>query len=158
MVTVEHVTSESDSEELDCLLWEILWKPIGFPREIRKSFEIGGTTLEIVARNNSSIVGGLVAVWTSAHEVEIRHIAVTDNRQKTGVGKKLINSLLETVTAQGCSRIHTVARNTSTGFFEKVGLTKIPGATLEHPAFAKHGIYFNPMEKATEPGVPPDRQ
>ena len=149
MVTVEYVTSESDSEDLDCLLWEILWKPIGFPRDIRKSFEIGGKTLEVVARNKSCIVGGLVAVWTSAHEVEIRHIAVTDNRQKTGVGKKLINSLLETVTVQGCSRIHTVARNTSTGFFEKVGLTKIPGALLEHPAFAKHGIYFNPMEKAT---------
>jgi len=119
MLIVEPVLSERDVEELDHLLWETLWKPIGLPQGIKKTFELSGTILNIVAKDNDVIIGGLVAVWTSASEVEIRHIAVAVCSQKIGVGEKLINSLLEIVSSQDCSRIHTIARNTSTSFFIK---------------------------------------
>jgi N-acetylglutamate synthase-like GNAT family acetyltransferase len=158
MTVIEPVTSEHDSEELDRLLWETLWKPIGLPRNIRESFTVNGTAFSLVAKNEGAIVGGLVAVWTSVREVEIRHIAVVGGSQKRGVGAELANSLLETVAVRGCFRVHTIARNTSTGFFLKMGFTKASGTPPEHPDFKKHGILFELMERTTEPGGPANRR
>jgi|WetSurMetagenome_2_1015567.scaffolds.fasta_scaffold04275_2 N-acetylglutamate synthase-like GNAT family acetyltransferase len=97
MIAIEPTTSDRDSEGLDRLLWETLWEPIGLPRNIRESFALSGTTLSLTAKDEGVIIGGLVAVWTSAREIEIRHIAVDACRQKHGVGAQLIDSLLKTI-------------------------------------------------------------
>ena len=101
---------------------------------------------------------GLVAVWTSVREVEIRHIAVVSGNQKSGVGAELVKSLLKTVVVEGCFRVHTIARNTSAGFFSRLGFTKATGTPPEHPDFKKHSILFELMERTTEPGGAANRR
>ena len=42
------VETPQEAEELDQLLWEVLWKPLGFPRDIRQMFKIDGESIELV--------------------------------------------------------------------------------------------------------------
>ena len=68
MATVETVNTTADAADLDELLWRILWQPLGFPRDVRSKFTTDGEKLEVAAKKNGEIVGGLVAVWTTGKE------------------------------------------------------------------------------------------
>jgi N-acetylglutamate synthase-like GNAT family acetyltransferase len=149
--TIQITASSEDRKELDELLWRVLWKPLGLPRNARHEFKTGGESLELVAKANGQIIGGLVAVWTRDAEVELRHLAVKPDSQNEGTGQQLVANLFEIVRPRGCRRIHTIARNTSTGFFRKLGFRTAAGTTPEHPGFKKHGIVFELMERIFEP-------
>jgi len=56
--------------------------------------------------------------------------------------------------AKRCRRIHTIARNTSAGFFRTLGFRMAPGQAPEHPAFLEHGITFELMERFVDQGAP----
>ena len=142
---------------MDDLLWHVLWKPLDLPPNARESFKLEGECLELVAKVKGKLAGGLVANWTSPKEVEIRHIAVSAEAQNQGIGTKLVRQLISTVSQQGCSRIHTIARSTSVGFFEHLGFGPAPGRAPEHPVFRRHGIAFELMERNVEQGAAPDR-
>ena len=43
------------------LLWEILWKPLSLPNNIRDKFKFTGETIELVAKSDEILVGGLGA-------------------------------------------------------------------------------------------------
>ena len=144
--TITPVTTQAEYEELDALLWEVLWRPLGLPRNIRESFKIDGECVELVAKASGSLIGGLVANWTSPTEVELRHLAVRPEVQDQGVGSQLIKTLVRIVARRLCIRIHTIARDSSTGFFRKLGFSTAPGDAPEHPAFERHGITFELME------------
>jgi len=149
--TINQVEAGAEASQLDGLLWDVLWKPIDLPRNIRDSFTLNGEYLELVARSDAALVGGLVADWTSPTEIEIRHIAVRPENQKQGVGARLVTSLLQHLSARHCRRLHAIARNTSAGFFRKLGFSTAPGEPPEHPLFKKHGITFELLEKIVEP-------
>lgn len=155
-LTIEVVKSQADATELDTLLWKVLWMPLGLPRNVRESFKLGGECLEFVAKSDGEVVGGLVANWTSPTGVELRHIAVKAEAQYRGVGSQLVKALMGKVAQNGCTRIHTIARNTSTGFFKKLGFTAAPGDVPEHPVFMKHGITFELLERNVEQGAAAD--
>lgn len=120
------------------------------PRNIRQSFRIEGEAIELVAKIEGQVVGGLVAVWTGKEEIELRHLAVLTEAQNQRIGHSLVARLLEIVASRGCRRIHTIARNTSDPFFRKLGFTIAPGVAPEHPAFQEHGISFELMERKVE--------
>ena len=149
-LTIAPVSSKTESKELDHLLWEVLWKPFGLSRNVRDSFKLDGECVELVAKANGRLVGGLVANWTTPSEVEIRHIALKPEVQNQGAGRQLVTFLISTVSRQGCFRIHTVARNTSAGFFRKMGFKTAHGTPPEHSDFKKHGITFELMERIVE--------
>lgn len=146
-LTISVVSSPKEAESLDELLWSMLWKPLGLPRNIRQSFKIDGETIELIAKIEEQVVGGLVAVWTSKEEIELRHLAVVTEKQNQRIGQDLVVRLLEIAAFSRCRRIHTIARNTSVAFFRKLGFTTAPGIPPEHPVFQKHGISFELMEK-----------
>ena len=150
-VTIEPSTSPKDAEELDELLWRILWQPLGLPRKVRQGFKVDGESLELVAKENGRITGGVVAVWTDDTEVELRHLAVVPEAQNQGTGRRLIESVVEIVRPKGCRRIHTIARNTSVDFFRSLRFRTAPGTVPEHPVFKKHGIVFELMDRIVEP-------
>ena len=150
-LTIESVESESDAMELDSILWEVLWRPLGLPRNVRESFKLKGESLEFVAKSHGEVLGGLVANWTSPTEVKLRHIALKPEAQNQGAGSQLVNALIGTISQNKCTRIHVIARKTSAGFFRKLGFTPSPGEAPEHPAFKKHRITFELMEKNVEP-------
>lgn len=139
-------TAKTDREknELDQLLWDVLWKPLGLPRDIRKSFSLNGRQIEIIVINGGIVIGGLVANWLSSRKIEIRHIAVSPEHQGTSIGRRLVEKLITQVRRPHPVKILTDARNTSVGFFTKLGF-KLTGITLEHPNFMAHGISIHEM-------------
>ena len=150
MATIETVATAADAAELDELLWQVLWRPLGLPRDARHAFCADGEALELVANENGRIVGGLVAVWTANAEVELRHLAVAPNAQRHGNGRSLVAELVRIAASRGCRRIHTIARNSSAGFFRRLGFRTAPGKAPEHPVFTKQGITFELMERLVE--------
>ncbi|MBW2739611.1 MAG: GNAT family N-acetyltransferase [Deltaproteobacteria bacterium] len=85
------------------MLWEILWKPLSLPKNIRDSFKLTGETIELVAKSNRILVGGIVANWISPIDVEIRHIAINSGSQRIGVGKGLVHALAKDISIKGVS-------------------------------------------------------
>ncbi len=150
MATVESVKTAGDAAEMDELLWSVLWRSLGLPRDIRSQFHIDGEKVELAAGEDGRIVGGLVAVWTAGDEMELRHLAVVSGAQRRGVGRRLVAELCRIASVGKCRRIHTITRNTSADFFRKIGFRPAPGRAPQHPVFLEHGIVFELMEKIVE--------
>jgi GNAT superfamily N-acetyltransferase len=146
-LTMAIANSTTESMELDHLLWEVLWKPLGLSRDFRSSLKRDGECLELVVKADNRIVGGLVANWIGDSEVGIRHIALSPEFRNQGIGRRLVVYLISTVSGQCDVRVRTIARSTSVGFFRKLGFTISPGKPPEHPDFEKHGITFVLMER-----------
>lgn len=143
-MNIKYAVTEKEKNELDQLLWNVLWKPLGLPRDTRQSFKLNYPQIELIAIDNGNVIGGIVANWLSDDEIEIHHIAVSFDYQGRSVGKRLVGKLIELVELDVPITIHTYARNTSASFFSKLGF--IPtGEYLEHPDFAKHGIAIQKM-------------
>lgn len=145
MIKVNVIMDSDEQEELDDLLWEVLWKPLDFPKSIRDSFRLDGPGIELVAKQGDRIVGGIVANWMSPTEVALRHIVVSGEFQGAGVGKMMFEQLKMVVRSVGCKVIRGYSRNTSVEFFKRLGFEPVPGKIAEHPHFAKHGISFQQL-------------
>jgi len=139
--------SEDEREQLDELLWRVLWQPLELPRSIRKTFALSGEEIELVAVIGNTVIGGLAAFRSSEAEVEIRHLAVDENRQRNSVGSSLILKLFEMIKQDQHVRVRACVRNTSLGFFEKNGFAPVDDEWMEHPDFIRHGIKFRLIEK-----------
>ncbi len=150
-ITIRKAKTPADASDLDTLLWDVLWKPLGLSRDVRKGFSIKGEQVELVALLDGNMVGGLVAVWTDKETVEIRHLAISVENQSRGIGKNLVTFLIEELSFKGCRSLHTFARNSSISFFEKLGFQITPGNTPGHPVFKKHNITFHLMERLIFP-------
>lgn len=154
--SVEILKTACDTAEMDELLWSVLWQPLGLPRDIRSNFNLDGEKIELAAKENGQVVGGLVAVWTADNEIELRHLAVASGAQRKGIGRALVTELYRIASVKMCHRLHTIARNTSAGFFREVGFEAAQGHPPEHPVFLEHGITFVLMERIVEPAAQPD--
>jgi ribosomal protein S18 acetylase RimI-like enzyme len=144
--------AESDREkrELDWLLWEVLWRPLDLPRGVRRSFGLRRPEMELVALDQRRVIGGLVAYQLAEHEFEIRHLAVHADYQGRSVGRLLVEELLKVISRDSVVWVQTYARNTSVGFFSRLGF--IPeGGFVEREDFARHGIKFQKMWLAVSP-------
>lgn len=150
-MTAEIVRANEVATELDELLWMVLWKPLGLPRDIRGFFKLEGEETALVAQENAQLVGGLVAVRNEDAGLELRHLAVVSHAQGRGVGRSLVERLCRVAKTTKCRHIHTIARNTSAEFFRKLGFQTAAGCAPEHSVFLKHGITFELMEKIVEP-------
>lgn len=144
-IKISVLMDPDEQEELDELLWEVLWKPLNFPKSIRDSFRLDGPGIEIAAKQGDKIVGGIVANWMTPTEVALRHIVVDPSVQKCGVGVLLFEQLKIVVKSVGCRTIRGYSRNTSVNFFERLGFEVLPGKIAEHPQFSQHGINFQQL-------------
>lgn len=136
--------SAAEKGELDQLLWNVLWRPLNLPRNVRRSFRLGKPEIEIVAVDRSKVIGGLVANRLSENEFEIRHIAVCASYQGHSVGRLLVQELIGRVGKGSVTWIRTYARNTSVSFFSRLGFVP-EGDLVEHKDFTRHGISFQQM-------------
>jgi len=149
--SIDIVRSPEDLADLDELLWNVLWRPLGLSRNIRQELKVDGEAIELISKAGNTAAGCLVAVWTAPEELELRHLAVVPEAHNCGVGRLLVMRLIEIAKKRGCRRLHTIARNTSSTFFRKVGFRRASGAPPDHPVFRKHGITFELMEMVLEP-------
>ncbi|MBN1862146.1 MAG: GNAT family N-acetyltransferase [Dehalococcoidales bacterium] len=141
---IKSATTQKEKEELDRLLWDVLWKPLNLPRDIRKTFRLDSPEIELIAIDSDAAIGALVANWLSEKKIEIRHLAVRQDYRKKSVGKLLIEELFKLVREAAPLQIQTFARNDSVGFYAKLGFKPV-GDYLEHEDFTKHGIRFQKM-------------
>lgn len=141
---VRPVETRIEKEELDTLLWINLWKSLGLPRDIRKSFALESPELEFITLEQDDIIGGMVVNELSGGGYEIRHIAVNPDFRNRGAGKMLVEHFIGSIKDKVPLKIQTHARNTSMGFFGKLGFLPV-GDTIEHPDFTRHGILIQPM-------------
>lgn len=137
--------ADGDLQQADRLLWEVLWRPVGLARDIRESFKLPGREIVLVAVDSRGVVGAIVGQPVADREMEIRHLAVAEDCQRKGVGSALVARLLDRCRESGVRTVCTHARNTSQAFFERQGFAAVPGETLTHPDFARHGISFLKM-------------
>ena len=143
-MNIKRVTTQKEKDELDQLLWDVLWKPLNFRRYIRESLKLDKPQIDLIAVDNNITIGTLVANWLSENEIEIRHIAVQPDFQGSSVGRLLVEELFRLIQGKAPLTIQTHARNTSIGFFTKLGF-KPRGNRLEVDEFMKHGIWIQQM-------------
>jgi N-acetylglutamate synthase-like GNAT family acetyltransferase len=86
----------------------------------------------------------LEANWLSDKEVEIRHIAVKEEYQNASIGTSLVRGLFDLLKEKAPVRVQTIARNTSAGFFKKLGFKPV-GNRFDHPKFREEGIWLQQM-------------
>lgn len=139
--------SQDEKDNLDALLWRVLWKPLNLPRDARAKFRIPGEEIELVAVNGRKIVGGLVAYRAGENEVEIRHLAVDSSFQRKSVGTRLLTRLFDLIKEDNPVRIRAYVRNTSYPFFIECGFKLATHDWIEQPDFKVHGITFKLAEK-----------
>ena len=141
---IRQASNEQDKTELDQFLWEVLWEPLGFDRDVRKRFKLDSPQIDLMAFKERTLVGGLVAYYITDTEVEIRHIAVTSDMQGSAVGRRLVDSLTSFISGKQVTKLKVYARSTSEGFYARCGFRPV-GERFEHDLFAKHGISIQPM-------------
>lgn len=143
-MNIRQVTTQQEKDELDQLLWDVLWKPLNFSRHIRESFKLDKPQIDLIAVDNGIVIGALVANWLSKNEIEIRHIAVKTSFQRRSVGRLLVEELFRLTQDKTPLTIQTHARSTSIGFFLKLGF-KPRGSRIEVDEFMRHGIWLQQM-------------
>jgi N-acetylglutamate synthase-like GNAT family acetyltransferase len=144
-IQIAPITTQTQAGELDRILWDVLWNPIGLPRNVRDTFKLEDEPIQLIATQGSDVLGGLVAYWLSLSEMELRHIALRPEFQGLSIGATLVRELMAIAGREGCESIQTYARNTSVGFFSKLGFVPLSDEALEHPDFLRHGITFRHM-------------
>jgi N-acetylglutamate synthase-like GNAT family acetyltransferase len=141
---IKQATTHQEQNELDQLLWDVLWKPLNFKRDIRETFKLHMPQIDLIAIDQDVIIGALVANWLSSDEIEIHHIAVKRDFQKKAVGRMLFEELSRLTQDITPLTITTYARNTSIGFFSKLGFEPV-GSRLEVEGFMEQGIWLQQM-------------
>ena len=141
------IAAEDQNEALEELLWEVLWQPLGFDRDVQDEFKLDSEEMRLVAIVNDQLVGALVVNTIEENEYEIRHIAVKEQFQRMGIGKALVQDLINNIATEESIKIQTIARNTSQPFFKPLGFRTIQDYP-NHPKFIQHGITFCLMEKS----------
>ena len=142
---IKAVKSDAEKHELDQLLWDVLWKPLSLPRNIRNAYRSGRPEIELIAVSRNEVIGGLVANQLSEDRFEIRHLAVRPEYQRRSIGRLLVQELIKRIRKRSVVWLQTYARNTSTDFFSRFGFRQ-EGDFIEHKDFTKHGIRFQHME------------
>jgi ribosomal protein S18 acetylase RimI-like enzyme len=149
-VKIKAVKSDTEKLKLDQLLWDVLWEPLKLPRNVRRTYSSGRPEIELIALSQRKAIGGLVANQLSEDRFEIRHLAVRPEYQRQSVGRLLVQELLKRIRKRSTVRLQTYARNTSSGFFSRLGF-KQTGDFVEHKDFTEHGIRFQRMELKASP-------
>ncbi|NLF85051.1 MAG: GNAT family N-acetyltransferase [Lentisphaerae bacterium] len=118
-IETAHVSSAGEATALDELLWTVLWKPLGLPRDCRRTFAFAPVGVEsaLIARVGERIVGGLVSVQRGTSYIFISHLAIEPQFQGRGIGQALVRRMEDMARERPVDRLRTIARNTSVGFF-----------------------------------------
>jgi GNAT superfamily N-acetyltransferase len=128
----------TSSQELDQLLWEVLWRPLGFPREVRKTFPIEGSLRELGYFSNGKLLGGAVFSGDAGSIVEFHHLAVLSKAQGAGVGSALVESVVGSLPS-GTAKLVAWARSENASFFQKQGFRVLEEETFSPDLFARVG-------------------
>ncbi len=113
--------TEQEFEDYYTFRWALLRKPWNYPMGSEKDeYEQVSHHRMIVDSQNQVVAVGRLHFNTS-EEAQMRHIAVSNDRQGKGLGKMVVSALESVARAEGVERIVTNSRDTSIAFFEACG-------------------------------------
>ncbi len=136
-------TDEFALQQVDALLYEVLWEPYGMPN-VRHQFDKGEAEIIFAAKDGITVAGAFVLIVYKDKSAELRHAAVLPEYQGQKTGRGLWNEVLEYIKAESINSIYVYARNTAIGFWEKIGF-RVETDWIDHDFFANHGIRFKVM-------------
>ena len=102
------------------LRFRILRAPWGEP-EGSELDEIEEQCFHIMTTNNETAVGVGRLQFNSAHEAQIRYMAVEKTYEGNGIGRMIVDALEQKATNKNISTIVLDAREPAVGFYQKLG-------------------------------------
>jgi predicted GNAT family N-acyltransferase len=122
MRLIQPQTSD-DFEKYYRLRWEILRKPWNQPAGTEKD-EHEDSAFHLMALNENNECTGVVRLQhNSATEGQVRFMAVRDDQQGKGLGKKLMQQIEAQAKNSGMEKIVLQARENAVPFYESIGYT-----------------------------------
>lgn len=121
MYRIDTPVTPEDYEDYYHFRWLMLRKPWNYPEGSEKDeYELVGQHRMIRSSAGKIVAIGRVHL-NSAEEAQIRHIAVSADIQKKGLGKMLLSALENVAREQGAVRMVTNSREGSIPFFSACG-------------------------------------
>jgi len=127
MITYRHA-SLSDVEDIIKLINLYAEKGMMLPRTRNTLYE--GIRENVVAVDNDKIIatGSLHIIWNDL--AEIRGLAVDQNYQKKGIGRRLVEILLKEAVQLNCPKVFTLTYQVE--FFKKMGFELVDKEEMPH--------------------------
>lgn len=122
------------------LRFRVLRAPLGFTPG-SEVFPFETESLHLVAVQGCDVVGCVLFHLESATAGRLFQMAVRDDLQRTGLGRRLVEALESTLRERGVADIHLHARAHVTGFYERLGYR------IEGEPFDEVGITHRRMRK-----------
>ena len=143
--TVRRVKHGSDSwRETVSLRQRILRSPLGLEFD-EETLAAETADWHLAGMLHDQLVATLVLTRLDSHRFRMRQVAVTEDRQRQGIGRRLVQSAETFVQQAGGAHIVLHARVPVIGFYKKLGY-KVTGERFE-----EIGIPHRRMEKSVRP-------
>jgi predicted GNAT family N-acyltransferase len=127
---LQEPVSQEDFEKYYQLRWEVLRKPWDQPRGTEKDAN-EETSIHIMAIDDAGECVGVSRLqFNSPEEAQVRFMAVRDDQQGKGVGKKLMAYLEEKGKEKGAKKIVLDARENAVQFYLSIGYVMVEKAHL----------------------------
>ena len=110
-----------DFEKYYLLRWEILRKPWNQPRGTEKD-ESEESSFHLMALNDLDECVGVARLQNNSEdEAQVRFMAIRDDQQGKGLGKKIMSVMEEQARKSGKQKIMLQARENAVPFYESIG-------------------------------------
>lgn len=133
-------TTDAAYRQMKDLRWRVLLKPIGVPASYIDP-EKEKNDLLIVAFDKDELIGCCILSRIDHEEVQLRQMAVDLSKQKTGVGKAIIDFAEKVAVENGYYRLMMHARDAVIPFYQKCGYH------IYDDGFTEVGIPHHKMKK-----------
>lgn len=118
MITIGEPVTPQDFEAYYQLRWEILRKPWGHPRGSEKD-EMENSSFHFMAKNeNGEVIGVARLQKNSGAEGQVRFMAVRDDQQGKGTGKRIMLAVEEKAKKENLNSIVLQARENAVEFYK----------------------------------------
>ena len=105
------------------LRWRLLRAPWGEP-EGSEVDDLEDQCFHIIAVNNQTVIGAGRLQYNSAHEAQIRYMAVEKKYEGNGVGRSIVKALEQEADQNNISAVVLDAREPAVGFYQKLGYSR----------------------------------
>ena len=121
MYTIKTPKSRDDFKAYYALRYKVLREPWGHPKGTEKD-DYEPISEHFMAVNEKGDVVGVAKLFEKAEQVgHISHLAVSPDHQHQGIGHLLLKTVEQRARERGFITLGTMARATSTAYFERAG-------------------------------------
>jgi ribosomal protein S18 acetylase RimI-like enzyme len=118
-VIIKQPESDNDFKRYFDLRWRILRAPWGEP-EGSEVDDIEDQCFHIMAVDANKVVGVGRLQYNSAEEAQIRYMAVSEECEGNGIGRKIVSALEREALDRNINKIVLDAREPAVGFYQKL--------------------------------------